>query len=125
MCPCGKPLVYAACCGQYHQGAAAPDPECLMRSRYSAYALGLADYLLASWHHTTRPQTLDLDNPPSKWIGLQIVQTAMQDDTHGTVEFIARCRIQGRAERMHEVSRFVREAGRWYYVDGDFPTEKP
>ena len=91
-----------------------------MRSRYCAYALGLASYLLDTWHASTRPAELELDPGATKWIGLQILASALLDETHGTVEFVARCRIGGRAERMHENSRFVRENGRWYYVDGDF-----
>lgn len=119
-CPCGLPATYAACCGRYHAGAPAPTPEALMRSRYSAFALGFGDYLLATWHVTTRPGDLDVMTPPQpKWIGLKIVSTATQDATHGTVHFIARCRVGGRAERLEETSRFVREDGRWYYVDGE------
>ncbi|MDP5238687.1 YchJ family metal-binding protein [Uliginosibacterium sp. 31-16] len=118
-CPCGLPATYSACCGRYHAGAAAPTPEALMRSRYSAFALGLGDYLLASWHASTRPADLDVITPPQpKWIGLQILGAALQDESHGTVHFIARCRVGGRAERLEEISRFVREEGRWYYVDG-------
>jgi len=91
-----------------------------MRSRYSAFALGLADYLLSTWHASTRPAELDVSTPPQpKWIGLKVIATGQQDDTHGTVHFIARCRIGGRAERLEEISRFVRTDGRWYYVDGD------
>lgn len=119
-CPCGLPAPYAHCCGRYHAGEAAPTPETLMRSRYSAFALGLTDYLLTSWHSSCRPAELDVSTPPQpKWIGLKIVASALQDATHGTVHFIARCRVGGRAERLEENSRFVREDGRWYYLDGD------
>ncbi len=91
-----------------------------MRSRYSAFALGLEDYLLKSWHVSTRPAGLALaEAPQPKWIGLKIVATALQDAAHGSVHFIARCRVGGRAERLEEDSRFVREDGRWYYVDGE------
>ena len=118
-CPCGSPATYARCCGVHHHGTPAPTPEAVMRSRYTAYALGLNDYLLATWHPSTRPPSLAHDGPAPKWISLQVIAHALQDETHGTVEFIARCRIGGRAERMHEVSRFVCEDGRWFYVDGD------
>lgn len=119
-CPCGLPGTLADCCGRFHAGAAAPTPEALMRSRYSAFALGLGDYLQATWHASTRPATLDVSTPPQpKWIGLKVVASALQDDTHGTVHFIARCRVGGRAERLEETSRFVKEDGRWYYLDGD------
>ena len=117
-CPCGRPLVYTACCGRYHAGSPAPDAESLMRSRYSAYVRGLEDYLLATWHASTRPAALDLDaGPVAKWLGLEVRAQAQTDDS-ATVEFVARRRIGGRAQRMHELSRFVREDGHWYYVDG-------
>ncbi len=87
-----------------------------MRSRYSAYVLGLIDYLLATWHPATAPGELEL--PPLKWLGLE-VREAMQEGDAGVVEFIARYREAGRAQRLHETSRFVRQVGRWYYIDGD------
>ncbi|MCK9380676.1 MAG: hypothetical protein M0P95_06350 [Sulfuritalea sp.] len=116
-CPCGRPLAYTACCGLYHEGSPAPDAESLMRSRYSAYVLQLEDYLLATWHASTRPAALDLAAAPPKWLGLQ-VKTHTETANTASVEFVARCRVGGRAQRMHEISRFVREDGRWYYVDG-------
>ena len=115
-CPCGRPLPYAECCGRYHAGSSAPDAESLMRSRYSAYVRGLKDYLLATWHASTRPAALDL-GPATKWLALEVKSRTETDET-ATVEFVARCRIGGRAQRLHEISRFVREDGRWYYVDG-------
>lgn len=91
-----------------------------MRSRYVAYALGLEAYLLDTWHPTTRPASLDLDKEPKpRWLGLSIKRHELQDDTHALVEFVARYKIDGRAYRRHETSRFVRENGRWFYVDGD------
>lgn len=87
-----------------------------MRSRYSAYVLGLEDYLLDTWHASTRPAALDLGlGPPPKWLGLEVKARTETGDT-GTVEFVARCRVGGRAQRLHEISRFVREGGRWYYL---------
>jgi len=89
-----------------------------MRSRYSAYVLGLEDYLLATWHVSTRPVELNLATEPRpKWLGLE-VKTRTQIDDAATVEFVARLKVGGRAQRMHETSRFVREDGRWYYLDG-------
>ena len=89
-----------------------------MRSRYSAYTLGLEDYLLATWHASTRPAALNLGaETKPKWLGLEVKAHAARDDT-ATVEFVARCRVGGRAQRMHELSRFVHEDGRWFYVDG-------
>jgi SEC-C motif-containing protein len=121
-CPCGNPAGYTACCGPLHDGAAAPDAEALMRSRYSAYVLRREDYLLASWHAETRPLSLRLaaQHPAPTWLGLEIRASHAIDDDHATVEFIARYRLGGgRAQRQHELSRFVREQGRWYYVDGE------
>jgi SEC-C motif domain protein len=116
-CPCGRPLTYADCCGRHHAGIPAADAETLMRSRYCAYVRGLEDYLLATWHASTRPAALDLAAAPQpKWLGLEVRALATNGDA-ATVEFVARCRVGGRAQRLHEVSRFVREGGRWYYVD--------
>src|ERR1700754_1006516 len=119
LCPCGK-AGYDACCGRYHGGLAAPDAESLMRSRYSAFVLGLPDYLLATWHASTRPSTLALD-PGVRWLGLDIKKaTGAADAREATVEFVARSRHGGGpAHRQHELSRFVREDGRWFYLDGD------
>ena len=124
-CPCGSGLDLSACCGQWHNGLRAgvhaPTPEALMRSRYSAYVLGRIDYLLATWHPSTAPGDLELQ--PVKWLGLEVRHSATTGDA-GVVEFVARCRNSlGRGERMHELSRFVREQGRWYYIDGQTPTD--
>ena len=94
-----------------------------MRSRYSAYARGLRDYLLATWHASTRPVELELEEHPSarlRWLGLEVLEHHRDDADHARVRFVARFRIGGQpAQRMRELSRFVREAGRWFYVDGD------
>lgn len=90
-----------------------------MRSRYSAFVLALHDYLLATWHASTRPADLGADEPGLKWLGLEVKRHQQQDDDHATVEFVARSKLGGRAHRLHETSRFVREQGCWYYVDGD------
>jgi SEC-C motif-containing protein len=121
-CPCGDPRGYAACCGPLHQGQPAPDAQALMRSRYSAYVLRDEAYLLATWHPDTRPASLRLavQQPAPSWLGLSVKAVQLRDADHATVEFVARFRIGGgRAQRLHERSRFVREDGRWYYVDGD------
>ena len=89
-----------------------------MRSRYSAFVLGRADYLLTTWHASTRPAQLDLD-PAAKWLGLEVRAHRSIDAAHAEVEFVARYREGGRAVRLHERSRFVREDGRWQYVAGD------
>ncbi len=89
-----------------------------MRSRYSAFVLLDAAHLLATWHASTRPASLEFD-PSAKWLGLEVrAHQATGADT-AEVEFVARYRLEGRAVRLHERSRFVREDGRWFYVDGD------
>lgn len=120
-CPCGSEQRYGACCGPLHDGFAAASAEALMRSRYSAYVLGLKDYLLATWHPRTRAADLNLDTtPPTRWLGLQLRRHQQTGEDSAIVEFVARYRLGGgSAVRLHETSRFVREGGRWYYVDGD------
>ncbi|HJV24288.1 MAG TPA: YchJ family protein [Aromatoleum sp.] len=119
-CPCGG-STYAACCAPYHSGTPAPDAEALMRSRYSAYALKLEPYLLATWHRDTRPDVLDLSQDAAQWLGLEVKRHAMSSPESAIVEFIARYKLNGRAHRLHEISRFVRENGQWLYIDGNFP----
>lgn len=120
-CPCGSGARYDDCCGQWHVGAEpAPDAAALMRSRYSAFVLDQLDYLLATWHPSTRPASLEPNPPGLQWLGLEVRRHAQADADHAIVEFVARNRLNGRASRLHETSRFVREAGRWLYVDGDF-----
>jgi SEC-C motif-containing protein len=131
-CPCrardDTPARYVDCCGRWHEGLArgehAPTPEVLMRSRYSAYALAqgrapvspaIVDYLLQTWHPSTAPGELALG--PLNWTGLDIVHEEARGDA-GVVEFVAHHKVNGRAARLHEVSRFVREDGAWRYVDG-------
>lgn len=89
-----------------------------MRSRYSAFVLGLSDYLRTTWHPDTCPADLSLD-PAVTWLGLEVRASALTDATHGEVEFVARWREGGKGHRLHERSRFVLQDGRWYYVDGD------
>jgi SEC-C motif-containing protein len=101
----------------------APDAESLMRSRYSAFVHQRTGYLLATWHASTRPPQLETD-PLAKWLGLEVRVHRAVDATHAEVEFVARYRVDGRAVRLHERSRFVREEGRWFYVDGDMPPNR-
>ncbi|MFZ1642012.1 MAG: YchJ family protein [Candidatus Contendobacter sp.] len=122
-CPCGSGQSYPACCGPYldHEQPQAT-PEALMRSRYSAYVLVREEYLLRTWHQSTRPGKLDLsgDAGTVNWLGLKIVRVEAggPDDTRGVVEFVARYKVGGKAHRLHETSRFVRENGQWFYLDG-------
>lgn len=119
-CPCGAAATYAACCGRYIDGnAVAPTAPEVMRSRYSAYVLEKSAYLLATWHPSTRPPGLTFEPPQPRWLGLDIRAVTQQDERHAGVEFIARLKIDGRAHRLHESSRFVLENGRWLYLNGD------
>lgn len=120
-CPCGSGQSFTNCCGPFLSGAARPDTaEQLMRSRYSAYTRGDESYLLRTWHASTRPEALALAQAPVKWLGLRILGTEAggRDDCAGWVEFEARYKPQGRAARLRERSRFLREDGQWLYVDG-------
>ncbi len=121
-CPCDTGLAYVACCGRWHAGPhalQAPDARQLMRSRYAAFVLDRLDYLRDTWHPSTRPADLAPNPPGLKWLGLQVRRHDVLDADHATVEFVARSRFEGRGNRLHETSRFVREGGRWFYVDGD------
>lgn len=120
-CPCGRGPAYSHCCGRYHAGQPAPDAEALMRSRYSAYVLQDAGYLLASWDPQTRPQTLSLQDVPgqrTQWLGLSVKRHAVTGQDSAEVEFVARYKVGGgSAVKMTEHSRFRRIDGRWYYLD--------
>lgn len=122
VCPCGSGRLLDACCGSFLQGAPAPDVESLMRSRYAAYVLGRYDYLYTTWHASTRPAEGELGGTGLRWIGLEVVRSASAGDT-GEVEFIASYADRSNGRRLHETSRFVREDGRWLYVDGDCRVE--
>jgi len=136
LCPCGGGQ-FAICCGPFIAGAAiAPTAEQLMRSRYSAYTLRDEAYLRATWHASTLPAGPIVD-PDEKlqWLGLEVKSALRlrqrkanlpEPQDSDTVEFVARFKVGGRAHRLHEVSRFVREPDRlgevrWFYVDGSFP----
>jgi SEC-C motif domain protein len=119
-CPCQSGESYAACCGPLHRGEAhAPTAERLMRSRYSAFAVGDSAYLIETWHPSTRPESLELD-PGMRWFSLEILSRTAGGmlDSNGVVEFRARYRLDGEVGEQRETSRFVRENRRWFYVDG-------
>lgn len=131
-CPCQSGKVYGDCCGPLLAAeSAAATAEALMRSRYTAYVRQDSAYTLRTWHPSTRPQGVDLADLP-QWMGLRIVQAVagQETDLEGTVEFIATALNHGRPFQLHEKSRFVKEAGLWFYVDGAVfepsapPTEK-
>ncbi|NVD71456.1 hypothetical protein HUX88_12970 [Duganella sp. BJB1802] len=133
-CPCGGPSL-ASCCGPYIAGAAIPPTaEALMRSRYTAYVQRNEPYLMATWHASTRPaEPIMSKEEKLQWLGLEVKsalrlrQRKAEDaaPTKDTVEFVARFKTNGRAQRLHEISNFVREPAegglRWFYVDGSFP----
>jgi SEC-C motif-containing protein len=132
-CPCGG-ASYARCCGRFIDDGAVPQTaEELMRSRYTAYTRRNDAWLKATWHADTRPAEPVAQDDDVKWLGLEVRQHVPRGDTAAvdtaavdtaTVEFVARYKVGGRAHRLHEVSRFVREGGRWFYIDGSFPEKK-
>ncbi|MEJ9080181.1 YchJ family protein [Gordonia malaquae] len=118
-CPCGSGETLAACCGRFLSGGVAPTAEVLMRSRFTAFAVGDREYLLDTWHPSTRPSSVDLDEG-TRWLHLEIVDVvdgSLFDDA-GIVEFTAVYRdADGRGD-MTERSTFERVDGRWLYVSG-------
>lgn len=121
LCPCGSGKYFAGCCGSYiEKSMPAPTAEALMRSRYTAYVRKDQSYLMQTWHASTRPKDLNLENN-IKWVSLEIITTkdGRVGDQAGEVEFIARYKINGKAEKLHETSRFVNEEGQWFYISGD------
>ncbi len=123
LCPCDSKLNFQQCCGPLIQGEKlATTAEQLMRSRYSAYVQQEQDYLLKTWHPAHRPKSLDFEDN-EKWLGLKVkkVVNGREVDSTGTVEFVARFRVGGgRAQRIHEVSQFLKLDGQWYYLEGTF-----
>ncbi|MBN9168558.1 MAG: SEC-C domain-containing protein [Microbacterium sp.] len=118
-CPCGSRLSFAACCARALRGIPAATPEALMRSRYTANVIGDAAYLLQTWHPGTAPESIDLD-AALRWTGLQIVAVdgGGDADARGVVEFAADWRSAAGRGTLRERSRFVRQSGRWWYLDG-------
>ena len=120
-CPCGSGEAYDACCGPLVRNERTADTaEELMRSRFSAYALGDVDHVFRTWHPKTRPDDL-AELPQLDWLGLEVLDVVDggPDDDTGVVEFRAR---HGSGV-LHERSRFVRRAGRWVYLDGGVTEE--
>ncbi|MCS5717847.1 YchJ family metal-binding protein [Herbiconiux sp. CPCC 205763] len=125
-CPCLSGDVYGECCCPFHRGEShAPTAERLMRSRYSAFAVGDPAYLMETWHPDSRPGDLELD-PAIRWFRLDILGRTGGGvfDSEGTVEFEAYYRVRSTAPdapstsgSQHENSRFRRTGGRWFYVD--------
>lgn len=91
-----------------------------MRSRYTAFAIGDTAYLRRSWHPSTRPASIELD-PDVRWLRLDILAKSAGGpfDAEGIVEFEAIHRDASGRGVLHERSRFMREDGNWFYVDGE------
>jgi SEC-C motif-containing protein len=123
-CPCGGSR-FATCCARFLDAdMPAPDAEALMRSRYSAFVLDRRDYLIATWHPHTRPARIEAPEAGLRWLGLEVRAVRSTEPDRAEVEFVARSKLGGRAHRLHECSRFVREQGRWYYVDGKLDPQR-
>lgn len=123
-CPCGSGRAFAQCCGPYLAGDKLPETaEALMRSRYTAFVYRDETYLLETWHPSTRPAKDLRLTDDAKWLGLKITGTHCggAGDNTGAVQFIARYKIGGKAHRLQENSRFIREQGQWFYLDGTSP----
>jgi SEC-C motif domain protein len=123
-CPCGSDKTYEECCGPLHKGEPAATAEALMRSRYTAFAMNLHDYIDRTWHPSTKPKDLAAEasaSPKPRWMGLRIRRHDAIDEDHAVVEFTARYQLRGRMFTLHEISRFLREGGNWFYLDGKFP----
>jgi SEC-C motif-containing protein len=117
-CPCLSGETFGSCCEPFLAGRAdAPTAEQLMRSRYTAFVVGAAEYLRRTWHPSTRPAELVLD-PAIRWYRLDVLRRERGGplDSMGIVEFVAYSRHDGQRHEQHEVSRFAREGGRWRYV---------
>ena len=123
-CPCGLGAELETCClPLIKRESRASTCESLMRSRYTAFVVASSDYLASTWHPTTRPKTITL-HPDIKWLGLKIIETRQGLAQHhaGTVEFVARSKLNGKGHRLHELSLVGREDGLWYYLDGALKT---
>ncbi len=119
MCPCKSGKAYGDCCEPFHLGKKCACPELLMRSRYTAYSLGLAKYILSSWHEMYRPPSLDLTDDGIKWIDLKIINRRMISAVSASVEFKAKYLIAGKTECLHELRQFEKINGSWYYKEGE------
>ena len=119
-CPCGSGRTFFSCCQPFLLGKEKPKTSLeLMRSRYTAYTCRDDNYIKRTWYPSSRPKEPITTDAAIKWIRLQIIR---HEENHqdGLVEFIACCKVNGRAQKMHETSRFLRENDQWYYLDGTF-----
>jgi SEC-C motif-containing protein len=123
-CPCGSDSDFKACCGPYlHVQKYAATPEALMRSRYTAYFNGNLTYIEATMRGSALIKFNQGKNTKRthEWLGLQVINAYDDLDPNvGYVEFIAKYKHNNKVHQIHERSKFHREEGRWYYVDGEF-----
>ena len=125
LCDCGSQKTYALCCGRYIEGnIPAPDPEALMRSRYTAFCRKNADYLVATIapgkkDPETLKEELNESMPATQWLGLKIIDSRREGADRGQVEFAAFYRQGDGMGQLHERSSFLKTEGRWVYVDGE------
>ncbi|MFW2366693.1 MAG: YchJ family protein [Desulforhopalus sp.] len=129
-CPCTSGLLFHKCCGEVIKDhRLAMSAERLMRSRYVAYVIKAEDYLLSSWHPTTRPNKIDFEPRPVRWLGLEIhgSELGRDSDSKGSVDFTATYYENGQICKLREKSHFVKEHGLWYYLSGkcEIAKEKP
>lgn len=119
-CPCGSGKLYSNCCQSFHlQNTQAPTAESLMRARYCAYALKLNDYIDKTWHSSTRAQNINAEEIGVKWTKLNLKKAWQgSNNTEAFIEFEAHYKVNGKAEKMHEISRFIFEQNQWLYIDG-------
>jgi SEC-C motif domain protein len=131
-CPCQSSIVYGDCCGRYHNGSAkqsAPDALALMRSRYSAYALGLADYILNTTHRENKQFRRNLKAwrlevtdycQRTQFLGLKILDNAMLNEQVATVTFQAMLLQDEKPYQLNEKSLFYKVGARWLYYSGRY-----
>jgi SEC-C motif-containing protein len=126
-CPCQSGLAFRQCCQPFITLQSIPaTAEQLMRSRYTAYTRKNSEYLLQNWHTDFRPADIDFTHEQHQWIGLKILSTHLggKDDNEGQVHFIAHFKLNGKAHRLEENSRFKKIAGQWFYLQAE-PKQAP
>ena len=133
-CPCGLEAPYSSCCQPFHRGDGWPDtPEKVMRSRYSAFAVGEVGYLLHSLDPSKRSgvdeKELQEWSRSSEWLGLQVLATEGGEDgqSEGTVEFEAHYRVKESKEEVQhrEIATFRKRDGRWLFWEGKVKGNEP
>ena len=118
-CPCNSGKNYKECCKPYHKGKDPKTALILMRARYSAYIKGRDSFIEDTWHPSTRPENIDFDSD-IKWTSLEIQDTKLgtESDDTGFVTFYIRFIKDGFPGAMTEISEFIKESDRWYYLKG-------